>query len=98
MNRRQHTIPALSLSYAEAARMLRIDRSTTLVRLVKAGLVRSVPWGKGWRIPREDVERLARDGWTEEQIALRRRRPVPRRTSAPVAGVEARIRAIKVEP
>ena len=46
-------VPALALSRRETATLLRIDRSSTLDKLIEAGFLRLVPWGKGWRIPRE---------------------------------------------
>lgn len=55
---------ALAVSYREAARLLGIDRGSTLSALVARGVVRSVPWGKRSRIPLAEVERLASEGFT----------------------------------
>lgn len=68
----------LALSRRQAARLLRVDRGATLDELVRRGLLREIPWGKGRRIPLEDVERLAREGFAAEG-ARPRRRPVSRR-------------------
>ncbi len=87
---------ALALSYREAARLLRIDRGDTLHDLISTGLLRPVPWGKGKRIPLEQVQELARTGFTVKgrpsRAASRPRRAIP----AP--GVGTRIRALEVEP
>lgn len=55
--------PRLVLSRREAARLLGIDRGETLGELLSTGQLRTVPWGRGLRIPLEEVQRLARDGW-----------------------------------
>ena len=69
---------ALALSRRRAAQLLRIDRGDTLDQLIRRGLLREIPWGKGKRIPLEDVERLAREGFTAEGTRPRRR-PVSRK-------------------
>jgi excisionase family DNA binding protein len=68
------TVPRLALSKREAARLLGIDRGKTLHALIRAGRLRTVPWGSGRRIPREDVERLAREGFELDFSAPRARR------------------------
>jgi excisionase family DNA binding protein len=55
---------ALALTFREAARLLRIDRSSTLHELIAAGRLRPVSWGRGQRIPLEQVQELARVGFT----------------------------------
>lgn len=53
----------LVVSKREAARLLGIDRGRTLGALLKSGQLRSVPWGRGQRVPLEEVQRLAREGF-----------------------------------
>ncbi len=86
---------ALALTFREAARLLRIDRSSTLHLLIDSGRLRPVSWGSGQRIPREQVEELARTGFT---LDGRSSRGVSRRRAAPPRGAGARIRALPVEP
>lgn len=62
----------LALSRRAAARLLGIDRGATLDQLVRRGLLRPVPWGAGERIPLEQVEQLARTGFTLEGKGRRR--------------------------
>jgi excisionase family DNA binding protein len=57
-------VTPLALTFREAARLLRIDRGATLHRLIAAGRLRPVPWGKGQRIPLEQVQALACEGFT----------------------------------
>ncbi len=85
----------LALSRREAARLLGVARGRTLDLLVRAGRLRLVPWGKGWRIPREDCERLAREGWTMAEVE-RPRRARPRVTSRGRTEAE-RIRNIDID-
>jgi excisionase family DNA binding protein len=84
---------ALALTFREAARLLRIDRNSTLHELIRRGLLRPVPWGKGQRIPLEEVQRLAREGFT---VNGKPSRAVSRRRTVPAPGVGNRIRAIEV--
>jgi len=51
------------LTRREAARRLGVCRNRTLPALIRAGLIRVVPWGKGTRIPLAEIERLAREGY-----------------------------------
>lgn len=53
----------LVLSKREAAHLLGVDRGRTLGELLRSGQLRAVPWGKGERIPLEEVQRLAREGF-----------------------------------
>jgi excisionase family DNA binding protein len=87
---------ALALSYREAAKLLRIDRSSTLHELIDAGLLRPVPWGRRKRIPLEQVQQLARTGYTVNGKPGRARSH--RRCALPAPGVAGRIRAIEVDP
>jgi hypothetical protein len=88
-------VPALALTFREAARLLRIDRNATLHELIRRDLLRPVPWGKGQRIPLEQVQEIARTGFTVNGKPSRARSN-PRR-AAPAPGVGNRIRAIEVE-
>jgi hypothetical protein len=85
----------LALTFRDAARLLRIDRGATLHGLIDTGVLRPVPWGTGKRIPLEQVQELARTGFTVNGKPGRARSN-PRRT-APTPGVGARIRSIEVE-
>lgn len=96
MHNHETPLPAaLALSYREAARLLRIDRGSTLAELIRAGFLRPVPWGsRRQRIPLEQVQQLARTGFTaggKPARAVSRRR-------VPAAGVGGRIRDIEVLP
>lgn len=57
------TGPGLLLTYRAADRELKA-RHGTAADLVARGLLRSVPWFGTQRIPREELERLARQGVT----------------------------------
>jgi excisionase family DNA binding protein len=67
------------LSKREAAHLLGIDRGRTLGELLRSGQLRAVPWGRGERIPLEEVQRLAREGWAaageKPRPSHRRRKP-----------------------
>lgn len=74
--RYQHRSPpgnALALSRRQTARALGV-RNATVADLVRRCLLREVPFGTQRRIPREDVERLAREGFTSEGERMPRRR------------------------
>ncbi len=62
----------LVLSKREAAHLLGIDRGRTLGDLLRSGQLHAVPWGKGERIPLEEVQRLAREGY---RVAGKQPRP-----------------------
>lgn len=85
---------ALACTYREAARLLRIDRGSTLQDLIRAGRLTPVPWGQRQRIPLEQIQLLARTGFTvggkPSRVVSRRRVPAP--------GVGGRIRDLEVEP
>jgi hypothetical protein len=88
-------VTPLVLSNREAAKLLRIDRGETLHDLIRRGLLRPIPWGNGHRIPLEQVQDLARTGYT---VNGKPGRAVSRKRSAlPAPGVGARIRALEVE-
>lgn len=57
-------VTALVVSYREAARLLHVDRVRTLHALIAAGSLRPVPWGGRMRIPLEQIQQLARTGYT----------------------------------
>jgi hypothetical protein len=80
------TLPLL-LSQRQAAKLLGVDRNTTLRRLIATGVVPLV-LGK---VPREALERVARGELTAPA-------PVPRRRVAPKpsSSVAAAIRALSV--
>jgi excisionase family DNA binding protein len=89
-------VTALVLTYREAAKLLRVDRGATLHALIDAGHLRPVPWGEGRRIPLEQVQQLARTGFT---VNGKPARAVSRpRRAGPTGGVGSRIRAIEVTP
>jgi excisionase family DNA binding protein len=68
-------VTALACTFREAARLLRIDRSSTLHDLIRAGRLRPVSWGRRRRIPLEQIQELAREGFT---ISARRPRVTSR--------------------
>lgn len=92
LNRSNPEASALALTYREAARLLRIDRGSTLSELIRAGRLRPVPWGKRNRIPLEQVQELARTGFT---VAGKPSRAISRPRRAALGG---RIRDLEVEP
>jgi len=86
---------ALACTKRETARLLRIDRGATLDDLIARKLLTPIPWGKGgWRIPLEQIQHLARTGFT---VNGKPSRAVSTRRAAPAPGVGNRIRAIEVE-
>ncbi len=90
---KQQSTP-LVVSLREAARLLKVDRSSTLHALILAGRLVPVPWGGRQRIPIEQVEELARTGFTLDGKPARARK----RRGAPPPGVGQRIRDLEVEP
>lgn len=85
-----------SLSLADAATILGIDRVRTLPALIAAGTVRAVKIAGHTRIAREEVDRVLREGASLEAPAprARRRRVGQAKTKAEVL---AAIDAIRVE-
>ncbi len=65
----------LVLSKREAADLLGVDRGRTMGELIRSGQLRPIPWGKGQRIPLEEVQRLAREGFKTPGAKLRPSRP-----------------------
>lgn len=61
----------LVLSYRQAAKLLRVDRGSTLPWLIKSGRLRVVPWGKSTRIPLAEVQRLAAEGFDAKGVSPR---------------------------
>ena len=51
----------------EAARMLRVSRSQ-IYNLIACGALRTVHIGRSRRIPVEDIERLAREGFRHDRL------------------------------
>lgn len=92
MHTQDSPFAALALSYREAARLLRVDRATTLHDLIDHGFLTPIPWGKRQRIPLEQIQQLARTGFSvagEPSVARSR----PRRASP-----TGRIRDLEIEP
>lgn len=77
------------LSFREAAKVLGLDRNLTIPALVKSGQLRAVQWGREIRIPREEVMRVAREGFVVGPKKVQRRAP-----KKPAAGVGAQILAL----
>jgi excisionase family DNA binding protein len=50
------------LSKSEAARLLGVHRTETLPKLIRDGVLRTIPFGKRERISRDDIERVKRQG------------------------------------
>jgi excisionase family DNA binding protein len=53
-----------AFSKRQAERILGIHRNT-LAEHLRAGTIKTVPWGKLARIPKEEIDRLLRDGLPE---------------------------------
>lgn len=68
----------LLLSKRKAAALLGISRGDTLGEMIRAGLIRTVVLNGRVRIPREEVERIAREG-TSAPLPLARPRRAPAR-------------------
>jgi excisionase family DNA binding protein len=77
--------PRLVLSKREAAHLLGVDRGRTLGELLRSGQLRAVPWGKGERIPLEEVQRLAREGFRAPGAKPRASHPRRKAKTDPVA-------------
>jgi excisionase family DNA binding protein len=50
------------LSKSEAARLLGVHRTETLPKLIRDGVLKTIPFGKRERISRDDIERVKRQG------------------------------------
>jgi hypothetical protein len=66
----------LLYSLRRAAKRLGV-RPATLGAARRSGALTVVPWLGGWRIPKGEVERLAREGLTPAARKPRRRAPSP---------------------
>lgn len=75
---------SLLLSYRQAAKLLGISRGSSLHDLIQRGLLRPVTLCGQQRIPREQVEELARNG---EEAAL----PTPPRAPRPPRGEKRKL-------
>jgi excisionase family DNA binding protein len=64
----------LMVSHREAARLLGIDRGTTLKALIEAGQIRTVQANGRVRIPLEEVERIADQGYDLSRSKPKRRK------------------------
>ena len=89
-----------ALSFREAATRLGVDRNTTLMDLlIRAGYLRTIPWGAFPRIPLAEIERLEDTGFPANFRDARRRRRVSTQSNRapirpPAPGVGDRIRAL----
>ena len=83
------------LSRADAARVLGVDKRTTLRRLIAEGHLPAVPGPRGIRIPRSEVERLVRDGIPPPGAP--QTRPKRSRHSKPRIDDSSAIRGIKID-
>ncbi len=91
-----HYALPLLLSQREAAHLLHTDRGGDAFKaLLHKERLRLVPAGKASRIPLEDVQRVAREGFS---VAGKPARAVSRPRTRPAPGVAERIRSIPVEP
>jgi hypothetical protein len=86
----------LLLSRRAAFRLLGVDRcGEAAEELVRSGRLRLVPAGRQHRVPLEDVQRVAREGFT---VDGKPGRAVSRpRRGVPAPGVGSRIRALEIE-
>jgi DNA-binding transcriptional ArsR family regulator len=88
----------ITVTKREAARLLRVDRKTTLAKLIDAGAIRTVPWPGGDRIPRSEVERLAREGIREPGRNRAKPRPLANHSRRQLGSrIAAEIRALDLK-
>jgi hypothetical protein len=90
---RQRRDAPLLLSYRAAAALLGIDRGR-IPALLRSEVLRDVPCGKGRRIPRVEVERLAVEGIPQNPTAKRTQHVARRQARPPTGDVGASIRAL----
>ncbi len=85
---------AAPISFRAFAAWARISRNR-LRPHIERGDIQVVPFGRGFRIPASEVERIAREGLPAIDAQGRRRR-APRRsaTAIPPADIEAQIRRL----
>lgn len=81
------------MSLHEADRLLGVRYRTT-AKLVAAGRLRGIPWGRRTRVLVADLERLAAEGLPDPTAPRRRPRPAPRK---PAGDVVARILALDLD-
>jgi hypothetical protein len=86
---------SLACTFRQAALILRIDRGATLHQLIRQGDLTPVPWGKRKRIPLEQIQALARRGFT---ISRKPSRAVSRARRSSGAGAVLRIRDLEIDP
>ena len=84
----------LALSRRKSARLLGVGRGQTIDLLIRTGRLRLIPFGRGYRIPLEDVQRVAREGFTLDGVPVRTRSS--RRRAAGLVDPEA-LRRLDVE-
>ena len=91
--RKQVDFSKALLSRAEAARILGIDKKTTLRDLIAAGHIATVQGTRGVRIRRAEVERLVESGIPKVGARVRRLRkpkkgPPPKDVAAHILGIK----------
>ena len=99
---RRRNLDSRLLTKRAAARLLGIDRSTTLERLIREGSVRTVPYGEGTRIPASEIARLEDEGIPEPSSRCPPRRRSRKRLNGETMPstpeeLAARIRSIKTD-
>lgn len=72
------------LSMRKAARLLGVSAGRTLKPLIDCGAIRTVRVGNRDRIPRSEIERIAREGATEKPMPRMKvvRRAAPQKVTA----------------
>lgn len=97
--RPRRNLDAKLLTKRAAARLLGVDRASTLARLIHDGSIRTVQVAGHTRIPASEIDRLAEDGLPDPsgvpQRTRRRGRP-PGSSRPPRPGVGDRIRSLDV--
>ena len=82
------------LSPTEAARVLGIDRRTTLADLIANGQISTVPGSRGVRIRRSEINRLLETGIPKPGVVTRKK--LKTQNGPPSKDVGAKIRALKI--
>ena len=88
--------PHVLLSFREAAKRLGVDRNKVLPELVRRGELRTVDVNGQKRIPAEEIERLARQGFDVTGPAKPRARREKKKAATTPADVAASIRKLKL--
>ncbi len=86
----------LLVSFRQAAKLLRVDRATTLRALVDSGQLEVVMVNGRERIARAEVDRLAAQGFDRDAPVRRKRAPKKIPAPAAAATVEAEILGLKL--